>query len=225
MTLKDMPLSERPRERLINDGVGSLSNEELLSIILKTGLVGESVKVLATRIISSVKEISDLKYLNYHQILKIKGIGPAKATSLIATIELGKRLSINQVSINNLKITNSKLVFEYYKNIIGYKQQEYFYCLYLDNSKQVIKDKLLFIGTINYSVVHPREIFKEAYLVSASFIICIHNHPSGSLIPSNEDITLTKRLVEISNLLGIKIIDHLIISNLGYYSFYESNLI
>lgn len=225
MKIKDIPISERPRERLINSGVNSLSNEEVIALILKTGRVGESSKVLAMRIISSVDTINELRNLSYNQMLKIKGIGPSKATTLLAAIELGSRLSKKQISINNKKITNSALVYDYYKNLLGNEVQERFYALYLDNSKTVIKDKLLFIGTINYSIVHPREIFREAYLVSASSIICIHNHPSGSLIPSGEDINLTKRLVEISTLLGVKIIDHIIVSSKGYYSFYENNLI
>lgn len=222
MKIKDIPIHERPRERLISQGVFTLSNEDLIAILLKTGSVGESAKVLATRLISLVNELENI---NYNHLLKIKGIGPSKAATMLAAIELGRRLNKKQVTINNIKITNSTLVYEYYKNLLSGLLQEHFYCLYLDNSKQVIKDKLLFMGTINYSVVHPREIFKEAYLVSASSIICVHNHPSGVLEPSPEDINLTKKLVEISVLLGIKLIDHLIVSEQGYYSFYENNLI
>jgi DNA repair protein RadC len=223
MKIKDLPANERPRERLINYGAYLLSNEELLAIILKTGSKGESAKVLASRIISSVSEISKLKELKYHQINNIRGIGPSKATALLAAVELGSRIEKPKTIIENIKITNSKSVHEYFKDIFAGAKQEYFYCLYLNNSKIVLQNKLLFIGTLNYSVVHPREIFKEAYLLSAQSIICVHNHPSGSLEPSNEDKLLTERLVEIGKIFGINVIDHIIVAESGYYSFYEND--
>ena len=114
------------------------------------------------------------------------------------------------------------MVYEYYKLKIGDKKQEYFYVVYLDNAKNIIRDKLLFIGTINYSVVHPREVFKEAYMLSASAIICVHNHPSGNIFPSKEDIEITQKLEEVGILLGIKVLDHLIIGSQNYYSFLEN---
>lgn len=223
--IKDIPINERPRERLINKGASNISNEELLSIILKSGTKNESAKVVATKILSTIKDISELKNLTYESLIKINGIGSTKACDLLATIELAKRINVDIDNINNLKITSSDIVYTYYKNIIGDKFQEHFYVIYLDNKKKVINNKLLFIGTINYSVVHPREIFKEAYSNSASSIICVHNHPSGNSKPSDEDISLTNRLVEISNLMGIKLIDHVIITKKNYYSFYENNLI
>ena len=161
--------------------------------------------------------------MSLEQLSLIKGIGHKKAATILAALELAKRVNNNIETLNERKITDSTLVFEYYKNKIGDKLQEHFYCIYLNTAKKVIKDKLLFIGTINQSVVHPREIFKEAYLLSASSIICVHNHPAGSIFPSKEDITLTNKLVEIGNLLGIKIIDHVIVTKNNYYSFFENN--
>lgn len=115
------------------------------------------------------------------------------------------------------------MVYDYYSHKLGNKKQEYFYCLYLDNRKKIIKEKLLFIGTINYSTVHPREIFKEAYLASASAIICVHNHPSGNTEPSKIDIQFTNQLIEAGNLLGIPLIDHVIVGFDRYYSFFEKD--
>ena len=126
------------------------------------------------------------------------------------------------LSINNIQITSTDIVFKYYRDIFINKKQEYFYCVFLDTNKVVIKEKLLFIGTLDYSVVHPREVFKEAVLVSASSIICVHNHPSGNVIPSKNDFEITKRLVSIGDMLGIKVIDHVIIGSEKYYSFLEN---
>ena len=223
--IKDIPINDRPRERLKNFGANSLSNEELLAIILKTGTKDASAKVLATKLLSQVGGIQNLTKMNYGEITKIKGIGEAKACAILSVIELAKRINQEIITVNNLKINSTSLVYKYYKDILKYKQQEHFYCIYLDSNKKVIEDRLLFKGTLNQSLVHPREIFKEAYLLSASAIICLHNHPSGNVLPSEEDVVVTDRLVEIGNLLGINIIDHIIIGKNNYYSFYENNLI
>ncbi len=222
MKIKDIPLSDRPRERLINNGVSSLSNEELLAILLKTGTRDESSKMLASKILSSIKSIDKLKDMDIRQLNQIKGVGLAKACDILAAVELGRRVYSNLDTLCNYKMNNPIYVYEYYKKILGSKKQEHFYCVYLDNKKTIIADKLLYIGTVNYSVVHPREIFKQAYILSASAIICLHNHPSGDVIPSKEDIDLTNKLIKIGKLLGIDVIDHIIISSNNYYSFYEN---
>lgn len=221
--IKDIPESDRPVERLISNGSESLSNIELLTILIKSGTKQKSAKALAEEILKEIGDIHQLKNLNLEQLKKIKGIGTKKATTILAAIELAKRINDEYNNINNVKINNSSLVYKYYKNKIGDKLQEYFYCIYLNSAKKVIKDKLLFIGTINQSIVHPREIFKEAYLLSASSIICVHNHPAGSVFPSIEDINLTNKLVEIGDLLGVKVVDHVIITKNNYYSFFENN--
>lgn len=223
--IKDIPLLDRPRERLINQGSHNLNNEELLSIILKTGTKESSAKVVSSKLLSQIGGIENLYAVNYETLTQIKGIGNAKACTLLAVIEIAKRMGREMQTIKGIKVNNPNIIHKYYKNIIGHVAQEHFYCLYLDSNKKIIKDKLLFIGTLNQSIVHPREVFKEAYMLSASTIICVHNHPSGNVIPSNEDIYLTKRLTEIGVLMGIKIIDHVIIGYDKYYSFYENNLI
>ncbi len=141
---------------------------------------------------------------------------------MLACIELGKRINRKLDNLNNIILNKTSLVFDYYKDTLGSLVQEHFYCVYLDNRKRIIKDKLLFIGTLNYSVVHPREVFKNAYLYSASSIILVHNHPTGNVIPSKQDLDLTKNLIFVGNMLGIKVIDHIIIGKKNYYSFLEN---
>ncbi len=221
--IKDIPQSERPRERLIKNGVESLSNEELLAIVLKTGTRGSSAKELASEILSKIGSIKKLRDINYESLSKIKGIGMSKACELLSIIELGKRINKEIDSIINVSLTSTDMVYKFYKDKIGDKQQEYFYCIYLDNRKKIINEKLLFIGTINYSLVHPREVFKEAYLLGASSIICVHNHPGGNPIPSKQDFEITNKLIEAGKILGIQVLDHIIICKNNYYSFLEND--
>lgn len=222
--IKDLPLNERPRERLINKGVYSLSDSELLAIVLKTGTKDLSVKDLANLILKKYKSISNLKNITYRELINIKGIGEAKACQIISVIEIAKRINTKQDKIIDVKITSPMIVFEYYKNIIN-SNQECFYCLYLDSGKKVLKEKLLFVGTVNQSMVHPRDVFKEAYIQNATSFICVHNHPNGDVTPSKMDIDTTKRLKEVGMLMGIKLVDHVIISEDKYYSFLENGKI
>ncbi len=222
--LKEIPVLERPRERLINVGVENLSDEELLSIILKTGSKDMSVKTLASHILSNLNGLENLKDVNYHALKNIKGIGDAKACTLVALGEISRRANRKIASLTGLKLNTPVKVFEFYKSKVN-NYQEQFYTIYLDANKKVIEEKLLFIGTVNYSLVHPRDIFKNAYLLNASSIICVHNHPSGDVKPSAEDINLTIRLREVGVLFGIKVIDHIIIGRDKYYSFLENGKI
>lgn len=220
--IKSLPENDRPIERMTIYGKEALSNEELIAIIIKTGTKGISSKELASSLLSNIGNINNLNNINFEYLSKFKGIGKTKACNLLASIELGKRINSELDTLKNIKLNNSEVVYKFYKNKLGDKKQEYFYCVYLDTSKRVINDKLLFIGTINYSLVHPREVFKEAYLNGATAIICIHNHPSGNAIPSKQDIDITKKLMDVGNLLGIKVVDHIIISKNNYYSFLEN---
>ncbi len=223
--IKDIPKEERPRERLLTYGVESLSDSELLAILLKTGTKDSSVKDLAIEILNSVHTIHDLKEITIPNLIKIKGIGMIKAIELLATIELGKRIFLNMGDQIRVKLNNPKSIYQSSKYLFYDKKQEYFYCFYFDNKQRLIERKLLFMGTINKSIVHPREVFKEAYLLSASSIICMHNHPSGDVTPSKEDIELTKALVTVGQVANIPIIDHIVVSNTDYYSFYENDIL
>ena len=222
--VKDIPILDRPRERLLKYGVINLSNEELLSIVLKNGTKNESVMSLSYNILKSINNISDLKDITINKLTKINGIGEVKAITLLAAIELGRRVYKEQ---NNKKVllNDSKLVYNLLHDELYDKKQEYFIVLYLDNKKYLIEKKILFIGTIDYSTVHPREVFKYAYINSASSIIIVHNHPSGDVLPSKEDITLTNNLKEIGKLNGIPILDHIIVGNNNYYSFYKNDML
>lgn len=222
--IKDIPLKERPRERVLNDGVESLSNGELLAIILRCGTKEKSVKDLALEIIDSVGDITNFKDLTLNKLLDIKGIGLVKAIELISIIEFSKRI-YRESDKSIIKISSANDVFLNYRSLFLDVKQELFYCLYLNNKNYVIERKLLFMGTINKSVVHPREIFKNAYLTSASGIICIHNHPSGDVLPSIEDKRLTNALVEIGKIQNIPVLDHVIIGEDNYFSFMEKGLI
>ena len=148
--IKDIPINDRPCERLILNGVESLSNDELLAIILKTGVRGKSAKELSQLLLSKIGGIKKLNDINFEYLNKFKGIGKSKACNLLAAIELSKRINSEVDTLKNVKLNNSELVYKFYKEKIGNKKQEYFYCVYLDNQKRIIEDKLLFIGTINY---------------------------------------------------------------------------
>lgn len=218
--IKDIPELERPRERLIKYGVENLSNEELLSIILKTGTKEYSVKTLSQIILNNINDIKNLKDITLNKLTEIKGIGKVKAIELIASIELGKRVFQTEDKIN-IKLNNSSKIYEYFKDKFINEKQENFYAIYLDSKSNLISYKLLFKGTLNSSCVHPREIFKYAHLESAYSIIVIHNHPSGDSNPSKEDEITTNNLMEIGKLMSIPVLDHIIIGKDNYFSFYE----
>lgn len=221
--IKQIPIDERPRERLIKYGAKNLSTEDLIAIILKTGTRDYSSKYLATEVLKKVKDVSGLKDLTLSNLIKINGIGAVKAIEFLAAIELGRRVYKDKKLDNNLKFNTAEKVFEYFRYEMYNLKQEYFYCLYLDQHKSLIDKKLLFKGTLNKSLIHPREIFKWAYLNSCAYIICVHNHPSSNVLPSSEDVDLTNSLEKIGILQGIPIIDHIIIGQDSYYSFYEND--
>lgn len=217
--IKDIPIEERPRERMKYNGKSSLSNKELLAIILKTGTKEKSVNELAIDLLNKYK-LEDLEEISLNKLLEIKGIGEVKAIELLASIELGRRIFLNK-DIKYKKLDTPEKIFNHTKYLFYNKKQEYFYTLYFNNKQELIGEKLLFIGTINRSVTHPREIFKEAYRLSASSIVCMHNHPSNDVTPSNEDIIFTEKLVSLGTIQGIPIVDHIVVGNNSFYSFYE----
>lgn len=223
--IKEIPANDRPIERLLNYGSNYLSNEELIAIIIKTGTYKYSSKEISSILLSEIDGLKNIININYEQLIKIKGIGKVKAVTILALIEITRRINMKVETIYNVKITNTSKVFEYYKDKFKEKSQEYFYAIYLDNNKRIIKEKLLYMGTINQTLIHPMDIFKEAYLSSAISIVCIHNHPSGNVLPSKNDIEITNNLRNIGKLMGIEIIDHIIIGQNNYYSFYENGLI
>ena len=219
LKIKEIPISERPREKMKEVGPSNLTNSELLAIILKNGMKGKSVTDLSLEILKSYS-LSDLKELSFSDLIKIPGIGEVKALELLASLELGKRVFLKE-NEKLLKLDNPKAIWEASKYTFNGLKQEYFYCYYFNTKQELIKKKLIFIGTINQATTHTREIFKEAYKVSASSIICLHNHPSNDPTPSKADILFTERLIKTGNIQGIPVLDHIIVTDSSFYSIYE----
>lgn len=224
MRMNNIPILERPRERLLKKGAGNLSNEDLLTIILKTGTKEKSVQELSLELLSKLDSFFALKEVTVNFLRQIKGIGKVKAIELVAAIEIGRRLNDKSLTIN-MKISSSLKVFEYFGFLYNEYSQEVFGVICLDNKNKVINHKELFKGTLNTSTIHPREIFKYAILNSSSKIICLHNHPSGDVNPSLADKELTKILKEVGKIMGIPLIDHIIIGENKFYSFFEQKVI
>lgn len=214
--LKDLKVEERPRERLVSEGVSSLSLAEVLAILFRTGSKQYSVIELSNMLIASLSSLQDLKDITIQELSKINGIGRAKATTILAAIELGKR--IHRLENEKIKITTGSDVFHLFEQeFIGYKQ-ETLYCIFLDLKSNIITKKQVFVGSLNQSLIHPREVFKYAVKYSAYTIILIHNHPSGDPTPSRADIEVTKRFIEIGELLQIKVVDHIVVGENRYES-------
>lgn len=222
MIIKEMAELEKPRERLLNNGKENLSNEEIIAIVLRTGTKEISSKMLATKILSKFKNIRELRNANISNLTTIKGMGKIKSIELIAAIELGKRVYETMPNIYK-KYENVNKIYEGFKDLIKDEKQENFYALYFDTKQNLIDYKLLFKGTLNVTTVHPRDIFKEAFLLNAASFIIIHNHPSGDPLPSKPDVDLTNQINTISKIMGINFLDHIIIGQDKYFSFYEES--
>lgn len=219
--IKDLPTEDLPRERLLTYGAKSLSNEELLAIILRTGTVNMSVKDLATKVLSVSDGVSNLKYMTIKKISEIKGLGVAKSATLLAALELGRRVYEENRLAPKIKIQNAIDAFRYFSKYIINDKQENLLVIYLDSQKQFINYKVLFKGTLDQSIVHPREVYKEAYMQSASSIIVMHNHPSGVVFPSKADDEFTKQLATVGSIMGIQLVDHLVVGGGNYFSYIE----
>ncbi|MGC4375813.1 DNA repair protein RadC [Fictibacillus sp. Mic-4] len=222
--IRDYPAHERPRERMLNEGPEALSNQELLAILLRTGTKKESVLHLANRIVQHFEGLRMLKNATIGELKEINGIGDVKAVELIAAIELGRRISRLQFD-ERYAIRSPEDGANYLMDELRFLEQEHFVCLYLNTKNQVIHKKTIFIGSLNSSIVHPREVFKEGIRRSAASLICFHNHPSGDPSPSSEDIDVTKRLVECGKILGIEMLDHIIIGDRKYVSLKEKGYV
>ncbi len=224
-TIKDLPLSERPREKLISYGVEALSNAELLALIIKTGNVEETAVEVAQKILSrDNRGIAYLADVSLEELMEVKGIGESKASQILAAIEIGKRL--NRIGPQDkIKISSPMVLVNLLMDEMRYLCKEHFKIAILDTKNQILAIENISIGTLNASIVHPRDVFKIAIKRNANSLILIHNHPSGDPNPSNEDISITNRLVDAGNLIGIKVLDHIIIGDNKYISFKEKNLV
>ncbi len=223
MNLNNTLFEERPREKLIKYGASNLTNSELLAIILRTGNKKENVLELSKRFFKKYN-IRSLSKLNFSVLKKELGIGNAKALSVISCFELGKRLSAFKED-KQAQIKNAKDVAKLFIPEMAHLEKEHFKGIYLDSRKRIIKQETIFIGSLNESLVHPREIFKIALDENAAAIILLHNHPSGDPSPSSYDIEVTKDLVKAGELFGIQILDHIIIGGNNYFSMKEEGVI
>jgi DNA repair protein RadC len=224
-TIKSIPVDERPQEKLFKFGANSLSNSELIAIIIRTGNKEENAIKLAQNILNEdgkgLKNIAEGTLQKYIQ--NYKGISVVKAAQLLSVAELSKRISA--FKNDKIKISSPNDAAVVMMEEMRYYKKEYFKIILLDTKNNIIKIAEISVGSLNSSIVHPREVFKEAISNASSSIILIHNHPSGESEPSHEDIILTNRLVECGKLLGINVIDHLIIGDGNFFSFKEEGLI
>ncbi|WP_144559311.1 RadC family protein [Shouchella miscanthi] len=214
--IRDVPLQERPRERFLREGAKALSNQEILAIMLRSGTKQYSALQVAAQLLSTYKTLTALSESSLEEMRLIKGIGVTKAIELAAAMELGKRINREGKGQKRVIASPDDAVQIVADDLIGI-HQEHFVVLYLNTKNYVIKQKTVFIGSLNASIVHPREVFKEALRTSSAAVICLHNHPSGDPSPSPEDINVTKRLNEAGRILGISLLDHIIIGDETHY--------
>lgn len=216
MKIKDLPKNELPREKLERYGKEKLADYELLAILLGSGTKGQNVLSLARKIIS-LRRNTPLQHVTMDMLLTVKGLGHAKAAQIIAAIELGER-SIKRQDVEIFSANDvAKLC-----NDIRNSKREHFVAFYLNSQSELIERQIISIGTLNASLVHPREVFEPALILHAASIIVAHNHPSGKLDPSEQDKEITKRLTEAGMLLGITVVDHLIVTKTDHASIVEN---
>ncbi|MGI6308040.1 MAG: RadC family protein [Dethiobacteria bacterium] len=224
ITIKDMPLEERPREKMKGQGAGRLSNAELLAIILRTGYREETAIHLAEKVISQAGGLRFLPDYTLEELQEIKGIGLAKAVQIKAALELGRRIA-STFRPATLSLNSPQEVAGFLMEEMRYYHKEYFKIILLNTKNQIISLEDISVGSLNASIVHPREIFHVSIKKSAAAIILVHNHPSGDPHPSREDLEVTTRVAEAGKILGISVLDHLIIGEGKYFSLKEKGLL
>jgi len=224
-TIMEIPKDERPREKLIKYGSKSLSNSELIGILLRVGSKKDTAITLGQKILrENEKGLLNLVNATPESLNKYHGISNAKAATLLAAVELGKRISTTKAE-DTFKITSPQDVSALVMEDMRYYKKEYFKIILLDTKNKVIDIITISIGSLNSSIVHPREVFLEAVKKSSASIVLLHNHPSGEVQPSREDINITQRLIKAGEIMGIKVLDHIIIGDGKYLSFKEENII
>jgi DNA repair protein RadC len=225
--IKEWPEDERPREKMIKQGVGSLTNAELLALIIRTGdtATKKSAIDLGREIITHFGDnLRELGRADLAEICAIKGMGPAKATGIKAAFALASRLESRRLERLD-RFTSPKQVFDYFHHEFRDSRKEYFLTLLLDGKNRIIRRVQVSEGSLNQSIVHPREVFIPAVKESAAAVILVHNHPTGDPAPSKEDIAITRRLKEAGEIMGIRVLDHIIVGDGEYVSFVERGLL
>lgn len=226
-TVRDLPPEERPRERLAQLGAEALSAQELLAIVLGRGVKGESVTDLVQTLLKKFGNLRNMSAATLPQLRNIKGIGPAKATQLKAVFELSRRLERENNAGQEHKniIRTPQEVVGLVRNKLKDQKKEHFLLISLDRRNQIIDIQTISIGSLDSSIVHPREVFKAAISDIAASVILVHNHPSGNTEPSDEDIKLTRRLAESGSTLGIAVLDHIIVGDSSYCSMKDRGIL
>jgi DNA repair protein RadC len=224
-TIHDLPLSERPRERLIKLGSEALSSPEVLALLLGRGIKGESVMLTAQKLLSKFGNLKNIASASVEELIQTKGIGPAKAAQIKAAFELSKRLEDSFDESPKITVKSPDSAIKAAKNQLKGKKKEHFLVLCLDTRNHLINTHKVSIGSLDCSIVHPREVFKEAISSCAASVIFVHNHPSGDPTPSEDDIKLTKRLVEAGEIIGIEVLDHIIVCDKDFLSMKAKNLL
>jgi DNA repair protein RadC len=219
MKVKEMEVEQRPREKALRYGLESLSDLELVALILQSGNKNRSVFEIASDVLKESEGLSKLMLMHVNTLMQIQGIREVKALQLLASVELSKRVIRSKVY--HASIMRPEDVIEWFEFEYGSLPQECFIALYLDTKSKLISHRVLFKGTLNESVVHPREVFKEAFLQNANSVLIAHNHPSGDCTPSKADFEVTYKMVHVAMTMGVNLIDHIIVGQNQYYSFKE----
>ena len=225
MGVKDLPLEDRPREKLTLRGPQNLSDAELLAILLRTGTKGKSVITIASEIIKTNRNLAFLASKTFSDLKRIKGIGKDKAATLLAVFEISRRILSQSKWFSERKITSPQDVAEIFLPLLRDELKEQFILVCLNSANKIIFYEVISVGNLNSSVVHPREVFKAAIDHRSASIILLHNHPSGNPEPSNEDISITRKIVEAGKILDIPVFDHIILAGNSFTSFVEKRLI
>jgi DNA repair protein RadC len=225
MGVKDLPLDDRPREKLTLRGAQNLSDAELIAILLRTGKKGKSVISVAQQLITTNRNLSVLASKTLSDLMKVDGIGKDKATTLLAAFELSRRIESQSKWLNEKKVTSPQDVADIFIPLLRDEIKEKFLLVCLNSANRIITHEVISVGSLNSSVIHPREVFKAALDHNSASIILLHNHPSGNPEPSNEDIAITKKIVESGKILDIPVFDHIIIAGNVFTSFVERRLI
>jgi DNA repair protein RadC len=222
--IKSWPPAERPRERLLHHGAASLSDAELIAILLRTGVPGKDAIGFSRELIARYEGLRGLLSVNFAELRKVKGLGGAKIAALLAATEIAKRQLKEELTGKNL-IRDPEAVIDYLKTVLRDRKREVFKVLFLNKANRVLQEKDLFEGTVDETAVHPREVVKAALECYATSLILVHNHPSGRTEPSAEDRAITGKLQAACGAVSIKILDHIIIGDNRYFSFREGGLL
>ena len=221
LTLKELPPDERPRERLLSKGARALTEAELLAIIIRDGTRKESALDLARRLLFKFGSLRNLRSRSAAELCKTNGIGPARAAQIMAALELAARVGGNTLEKGS-SFTNSKAAFEHFHPKLRYENQECFLCVLLDTKNRVMKEVEISNGGLNAALINPRDILRAAVAEAASAVIVIHNHPSGDAKPSVDDQRVTQRIKQACDITGVRLLDHIVVGEEGYYSFADS---